>query len=350
MPEAAVRRSLYRHTPFLVIVALYVTGGYLTLRLNELPIPYSLAETYQWPVALTVSYLLTTLLVVIMRDIFLGRRRPGSRDTWKFVFDRWLGTRRLLGTLLVLSVLPALLAVMYGFRLSLTTFAAFRLDDFFMRADLLLHAGHHPWQLLQPIVGHPAVTGLIDGFYVYGWFAALWLGVIWQTVHGREPVRSQFLLTFALAWILLGTGMAIVMSSAGPVYYGRVTGLTDPYEALMTYLHAVDASTPLRAIANQDRLWGSYTEWGGVTAMPSMHLAIVTVVMLAGLRTHRWLGYALAPFGLIILVGSVHLGWHYAVDSYAGILGAVFLWWCSGRFLGYWEARRPEYREAHDGT
>ena len=350
MADNAVRRSLYRHTPFLVVVAVYVTGGYLILRFNELPIPYTISDTYRWPLTLTISYLLTTFLIAVVRDVLLARRRPGSRASWDYVFSRWLGTRRLVDTLLVLSVLPALLAVMYGFRLSLTAFEPFRLDDFFMRADLFLHAGAHPWELLQPVVGHPAVTRLIDGFYVYGWFAALWLGVIWQTVHGREPVRSQFMLTFALAWIVLGTGMAIAMSSAGPVYYGRVTGLTDPYEPLMTYLYAVDASTPLWAVANQQRLWASYTEWGGITAMPSMHLAIVTAVILAGVRTHRWLVYGLAPFGLIILVGSIHLGWHYAVDSYVGILATALIWWCSGRFLGFWEARRPEFREAHDGA
>jgi hypothetical protein len=350
MADNAVHRSLYRHTPFLVIVALYVTAGYLILRLNDLPIPYTLADTYQWPVALTITYLLTTFFIAVGRDVFVGRRRPGSRDTWEYVIGRWLGKRRLVRTLLVLASLPALLAIMYAFRLSLTSFEAFRLDDFFMKADLLLHAGSHPWELLQPIVGHPGVTRLIDSFYVYGWFAALWLGVIWQTVHGREPVRSQFLLTFALAWIILGTGMAIVMSSAGPVYYGRVTGLADPYQPLMTYLYSVDAQSPLRAIANQERLWASYTEWGGITAMPSMHLSIVTAVILAGVRTHRWRLYGLVPFGAIILVGSVHLGWHYAVDSYVGILATMFIWWCSGRFLGYWETRRPELREARDGA
>jgi len=69
-------------------------------------------------------------------------------------------------------------------------------------------------------------------------------------------------MTLALVWILLGTGMAMAMSSAGPVYSGRVTGLVDPYEPLMAYLRMVDGETSLHAIAIQESLWTSYDRVG----------------------------------------------------------------------------------------
>jgi divalent metal cation (Fe/Co/Zn/Cd) transporter len=34
----------------------------------------------------------------------------------------------------------------------------------------------------------------------------------------------------------------------------------------------------------------------------------------------------LSIFAAIILLGSVHLGWHYALDSYAAIIGAWLVW------------------------
>lgn len=185
---------------------------------------------------------------------------------------------------------------------------------------------------------------------IYGWFGVLWLGVIWQAVHGREPVRSQFLMTLALVWILLGTGMAMTMSSAGPVYFGRVTGVVDPHEPLMAYLRMVDGETSLHAIAIQESLWTWYTEWGRITAMPSLHLAIITAVILAGIRTHRWLALGLVPFGIMILVGSVHLGWHYAIDSYVGIGATLLLWWVCGHLMRAWQARRPEFNTLTHGT
>ena len=36
----------------------------------------------------------------------------------------------------------------------------------------------------------------------------------------------------------------------------------------------------------------------------------------------------------IILIGSVHLAWHYAVDGYAGILLAAAFWLIAGAIAG----------------
>jgi len=209
-----IRKTLRSHTPYLVIVTLYVIAGILLLRSVGQPLPRSIQETYGWPVTLAVSYLLVTFILAIVRYVFIARQRPSRIETWRILLSRWMGTRRLVGTLVVLISLPMLLNVMYGLRLSLTLLQPFYLDPAFLRLDGWLHGGYQPWELLQPLVGYPAVTRVIDFVYVYGWFAALWLGMIWQTIHGREPVRSQFLLTFVLAWILLGTGMATAMSSA----------------------------------------------------------------------------------------------------------------------------------------
>jgi len=331
-----VRKALRSHIPYLAVVTLYVVAGVVLLRSVGQPLPRSVQETYGWPVTLAVSYLFVTFIFAIIKHVFIARRRPGQLETWQHLLGHWMGTRRVVGTLVVLISIPLLLNAMYGLRLSLTLLQPFYLDPAFMRLDAWLHGGHQPWELLQPLVGYPGVTRVIDLVYVYGWFVALWLGMIWQTVHGPEPVRSQFLLTFALAWILLGTGMATAMSSAGPAFFGRVTGLADPYEPLMAYLGAVDAISPLRAVAIQEKLWTSYTEWGGMSAMPSMHLSIVTAIILAGIRTHRWLAWVLLPFGILILIGSIHLGWHYAIDSYVGIGATAAIWWVSGRILRRW--------------
>ncbi len=344
---AAMRRALYENTPFAVLVAVYVVVGVVVLAGVGRAPSLSLTETYVVPGLLVGLYLFATLLGAIAVHVFGERRAPSSGETWRRVYERWLGHGRLVRTLVVFVALPALLDVMYGFRLALTIFEPFYLDPALARLDAVLHGGNQPWELLQPVVGHPAVTRFIDLVYVYGWFAALWLGAIWQTVHGREPIRTQFLLTFGIAWIILGTALAIMTSSAGPAFFGRVTGLDDPFAGLMSYLASVDQQSALHAITNQERLWSSYTEWGGMTAMPSMHLAIVTAVVLAGIRSHRWLAWVLVPFGFVILIGSVHLGWHYAIDSYVGILAACGIWWMSGRFVRWW-GQRVSYAEVLD--
>lgn len=343
---ALLRSSLLEHAPFIVVVLAYAAVGLPLLSSLDRDIVLPLEQAYRIPVLVTVVYLLASLLGLVLWLVFVRGCPPLSGRLWRELKTRWLPPERFIGMLLVLALLPAFLALMLGFRTAITTFQPFGWDVAFMELDRWMHGGRHPWELLQPLLGQPGVTRFIDGFYVYGWFLMLWVGVAWQTVHGKEPVRSQFLLTFLLMWVLLGTVGAIAFSSAGPVYFGRVTELADPFGPLMAYLAEVDAQSPLRALAIQDRLWSRYTEWGGITAMPSMHVGQATVVFLAAARTYRWLGWLLAPALFFILLGSVHLGWHYAVDSYAGILGALAIWWLSGRVVRWWRQTMILEREA----
>jgi hypothetical protein len=35
-------------------------------------------------------------------------------------------------------------------------------------------------------------------------------------------------------------------------------------------------------------------------------------------------------YAALIFVGSIHLGWHYAVDGIVGAAAAIAVWWCCG--------------------
>jgi hypothetical protein len=56
---------------------------------------------------------------------------------------------------------------------------------------------------------------------------------------------------------------------------------------------------------------------------------------LAGWERNRWLGAAAWIYVLLILLRSVHLNWHYAVDDYVAILATWLIWRLSG-----WMVRR----------
>ena len=41
----------------------------------------------------------------------------------------------------------------------------------------------------------------------------------------------------------------------------------------------------------------------------------------------------LFAYTVIMMIGSVHLGWHYALDGYVAIVGVWVIWWSVGRVL-----------------
>jgi hypothetical protein len=222
---------------------------------------------------------------------------------------------------------------------SIPSLAPFAWDVPFEQLDRWLHGGIAPWEFLQPIFGVPLVTHAINWAYSL-WFYCLGLIWVWQAFSQRDDkLRLQFFLTLILGWSLLGNIAATWFSSAGPCYFGRVTGLADPFAPLMSYLHEVNQSHAIWAVDAQEVLWHNYSLrevalGSGISAMPSMHVAMATLFALACWRTKRWLGIAMTIYAIVIMIGSVHLGWHYAVDGYAGALGMLLIWWVVGRALG----------------
>ena len=78
------------------------------------------------------------------------------------------------------------------------------------------------------MLGHPPITRAIDFAYVPVLLVVLISLVVWQGWTSDRQLRQQFLLTFVLAWIALGTVLATILSSAGPCYYGMVVGAPIP--------------------------------------------------------------------------------------------------------------------------
>jgi hypothetical protein len=204
--------------------------------------------------------------------------------------------------------------------------------------DRWLHGGAAPWELLQPFLGHPLVSQLLNVAY-NSWFFLLWISWMWQFFTLKEPQRRmQFLLSTLAAWIIIGSALATLFSSAGPCYFGRVVAGPDPYQPLMGYLHQASESHLLWALGTQQMLWDGYSLGklnlgAGISAMPSMHVAMATLFALLGWQTSRRMGILLTAFLACIMIGSVHLGWHYALDGYVSFACAVLIWYAAGWFV-----------------
>jgi hypothetical protein len=119
-------------------------------------------------------------------------------------------------------------------------------------------------------------------------------------------------------------------SAAGPIFYRRI-GLGDRFAEL-------EANIPEVTQQISGYLWhfhsaGEPAVGAGISAMPSLHIATVAWIYLVFRAQGSRLAPVAAVFGLYIFALSVALGWHYAVDGFAGVGGALVAQWACSKWL-----------------
>jgi hypothetical protein len=317
--------GLKQDSPVVVLSALYLVLGIVLLDLSS-------AEWARFFLSSLAGLICITLICAILirgiHHILLRADRPVTE-----IIREIRGIR--LATIsyyVPIAVSQLILAsVFWGWK---THLPAFSWDQTLSDLDRMLHFGRLPWEWLQPVLGYWPVTFLIGANYGI-WFLVMWS--VWIVfAAGRHPDRTRFLLTFAMLWIVVGSIMASAFASAGPCYY-EYLGLTEnPYAPLMAYLNAADQHAPISALRVQDMLWQGHAGTGsdlGISAMPSMHNAIALLIVLASASFHRIVRWALKAHLLLIFLGSIHLGWHYAVDAYIAFAMTLAIWYGLGLLL-----------------
>ena len=246
---------------------------------------------------------------------------------------------RLLLAVPVLIGMPVAMSVYSSLKRMIPDIVPFRFDPLFAEWDRALHFGVDPWRLLQPWLGQPSITSAISILYHQTWLALMILIWIWQAWRIRQSrSRLQFLITYLLVWVVLGNLGAVLLSSAGPPYFAEVTGLASPFVPLFDYLTEADQAAGVWALTLQDMLWQSHLAAGaevgsGISAMPSVHVATTTVFVLAAWSQGIVVRLIFLAYAAVVLIGSVHLGWHYAIDGYISILATIAIWQGVGKAL-----------------
>jgi PAP2 superfamily len=343
-------RSLRVHLGFSILVLAYV--------LTAVAVAAALDDVSRLSIWRSISFIAAMVVVIavchfIVRAywiVFVARpAQPG--DAIVREWSRYLTRRRLFNAVPVIVLLSAFMAVFISLKHMIPLIHPYDWDATFMAWDTTLHGGIPPWRLLQPILGYPIVTGLVS--VIYGaWGLVIACCCFWQAfTDGEQRLRMQFLVTFVLCFALLGNVAATWLASGGPCFYGHLVAGQDPYEPLMNYLHLANQQVPLNwSFVAQDILWQDYASGAldvgnGISAMPSLHVGGATLCALLGCRTNKRLGIALSAYAVIIMIGSVHLGWHYAIDGYVAVLGTLAIWWAVGAVLSLsGTLRLPDFR------
>ena len=326
---ASIKRTFPAHIPLYACAIAFVTATFAVTGIFHLPMDMSTSLTFLDYIG---EFLLLAIPIAAMARL-VSLYRAGADEPLRRL-SQWMASSLVAherpGNVFhsILTFTPLMISFA-GLKDQIPHIEPFAWDRTFMQWDRFLGFGRLPWQWLQPLLGHPLITSILNFNYDL-WFIAMFVCLFWQAFAAKGSLlRMQFLIAFALAWFIGGNVLAVIFSSAGPCFYGHLFH-ADPYAAQMAYLRQASLHWPVWSVHVQDMLWQAYVtgtgDVSGISAMPSMHVTSAVLMALLGSRTNKWLGRAASLFAGLIVIGSVALGWHYAVDSIAGA-GLAFVFW-----------------------
>lgn len=330
--------------PFLIVVAFYFVAVGILAGASGLDYLFRPALYLDIMGTSAILGVPPWFLIYFGHMTLIARERHPLRRIGDNLRATLLSPPELLAVIALMMAIALLFSAFTAFKLMLPHLHPFALDPLLARIDRAIHFGIDPWRLTHALI--PGARGsLIVNVLYNAWLFVVWIflfvHIFWLT-GARQ--RARYLLAFALCWILVGSLAALLLSSAGPAYYDRIVAGGDLFAPLMERLAAQDAllrdtgSGQLWALSTQEMLWRYYTGdttglGAGISAMPSMHVTIAVLMALSARQIARPLGWLFTLYALAILAGSVHLGWHYAIDGYAGAALAALIWWLAGRLL-----------------
>ena len=290
-------------------------------------------------------YLLAALAMAVV-DLLMALARHRPARPMPFLAHVW---RERLADPRMLAGFPALMLVIVfmpffsKLKTMIPLFNAFSWDTAFIAWDRALFFGYDAWQVLQPVFGYSVVTAGLAVLY-HAWMLLIYVGTLYFLfARAAAPVRRQYLAGFFLIWTVIGAGMATALASVGPCFMEPIFG-DRTFAAQMAYLEAANREVPVMTLHVQGLLleWYRAGEGGlgsGITAMPSMHVAMAMLFWLAIRRVSPAAGRFFFVFLVLIWIGSVHLAYHYAVDGLVSVLATAVLWWAANRVIAWWDAQ-----------
>lgn len=226
----------------------------------------------------------------------------------------------------VVTMFMLSLAAFTTYKVNIPNIIPFYFDKALADLGELLH-GQAPWRLVHAFdsdILAMAVSATYSVIWFFEWFGLVFLAAL----SANQLVHLRYLTALALVTLVVGTVLATLFSSVGPIFYDEFLG-GERYAELLEVLkqrpyneHVLSYSNYLLTAYKADR-----TALGsGISAMPSMHVAIATLNAFYLARLSRWLGLAGWAFAIFILFGSIYTGWHYAADGYISMLVVAVIW------------------------
>lgn len=333
-PDRTSLLQLFRsHALLAGLVAAYLALAYVASHWHEVVIADDKTAALFLAFLTDVPMMIFFILFWRLLRLTYVQRDPNRMATLMGEVRAFIADRdRIKGGVLGVVLMTGMLVAFAQMKNLIPVLNPFSWDETFMQLDKALHFGFQPYEIVHAIFGWQITISFFTGLY------NLWLFLMYFVLFGAcfmrhdNPVRMQFLIAFLLTWAIGGNLIATIFSSAGPVYFANL-GLGDTYAGLLNLLQTHSETSGISVVTVQGMLWSWYTSdtpINAISAFPSMHVASSVLMAIFLCRVSRLLGLFASIFALGIMIGSVLLAWHYAVDGYAGALIAAACWKLSG--------------------
>ena len=255
-------------------------------------------------------------------DASLRAGRPWAvRRVFRMWRARWTFRRLTLSA----SALLAYHLVYFGYH-NLKSWVVFlpNRDAMMVRLDRWLFLGHSPAVLLHDLLGQNVAPYVL--MVVYESFSTMMdIGFVGAVAFANR-VRDGYVFIASAMWVwILGVGSYYLIPTLGPFH-----GAPSDFAGLP---HTLIQDTQAKYMAQRAFLLAHPhvpTAFAQVAAFASLHCAVSCLLLLmARYYRLRRLSRFLAVWLVGVVVATIYLGWHFAVDDVAGIAIAVI-----GVFLG----------------
>jgi membrane-associated phospholipid phosphatase len=318
--------GLLHSKPFILLISIYWIIGFAYLTYFN-----QIAGSHLF----IYVVLLGPLLILILPAVFIvgvSIRAASLKHRRKLAFRRLFASRNV-ANFAVGVILMIMLCVFMGMftavKSSFATLQGFQHDVWQADLDKLLFFGNDPWQVLFVPFHSIFFQKVIELNYNICWHILVFAAISFAAYSDmRSEVKIRYLVSMVLVWMFAGSVFAGLFISAGPAFYGFVTGDELRFGAQLDTLALYTEST---AVKFQEYLWLSYetanSGFGtGISAFPSVHVSVVAMNVFFAFEINRKIGFIALAYALFVGFSSVYLAWHYAIDGIFGamIVGAIY--------------------------
>lgn len=317
-----------------ILVAAYALLALLFSAIFGFKIDFSIIFHFQYD--MTFGSIALLYLIIFAAILALKMRRRGEDQRlfgpqWrKQIKTRFFSWQKIVNLVKVVFLLKITLLIYCNIKQAIPFINENLYDQQLLFVDKIIHLGINPNLLAVNLLGNSVSTRVFDLIYI-SWYMLKPLVLVYFAIIPAQRVHIRFFTSYFAMWIFGGL-FAVLIPSLGPIFFF-------PEREWFSDLHMPFARGLQQTLWKHYQLALTFPEkyrvfiYEGIAAFPSLHVGIVALFAVFIWKVNRKAGIVMWIYVGLIQIGSVLLGWHYAIDGYFTIALAFGLYWLSDKVV-----------------